>query len=98
MSAWYIFNSLGFYPVNPASGQYLMGSPLFDEATVTFPQTGRTLTISSPGAPSAPYVKGVAVDGISVASPVLRHSTLMGASSIRFEMSATPEQWAVGTL
>src|SRR3546814_6122524 len=34
MSAWYIFSSMGFYPVNPASGEYVIGSPLFDKVTI----------------------------------------------------------------
>jgi putative alpha-1,2-mannosidase len=34
MSSWYIFSSLGFYPVNPANGKYVIGSPVFDEAVL----------------------------------------------------------------
>ena len=37
MSAWYIFSSLGFYPMNPVSGKYQMGAPLFDKATIQLP-------------------------------------------------------------
>src|SRR5690606_20769340 len=38
MSAWYVFSSLGFYPVNPANGAYVFGSPLFDEAEIELPE------------------------------------------------------------
>lgn len=44
MSAWYIFSALGFYPVNPASGEYVTGSPHFDKATLNL-ENGRTFTI-----------------------------------------------------
>ena len=37
MSAWYIFTALGFYPLNPASGDYMIGSPLFRKVTVELP-------------------------------------------------------------
>ena len=37
MSAWYIFSSIGFYPVNPTNGSYVFGSPLFDEVKINLP-------------------------------------------------------------
>ena len=37
MSAWYIFSSIGFYPVNPSNGAYVFGSPLFDEVSINLP-------------------------------------------------------------
>ncbi|KAF7354596.1 Glycoside hydrolase family 92 protein [Mycena sanguinolenta] len=40
MSAWYLFSALGFYPVNPASGEYVVGSPFFDKVTVNLPAVG----------------------------------------------------------
>ncbi len=40
MSAWYIFSSLGFYPMNPVSGKYQMGAPLFDKAKFNYLQEG----------------------------------------------------------
>ena len=44
MSAWYIFSALGFYPVNPANGVYVFGSPLIDEATIALPG-GKTFRV-----------------------------------------------------
>lgn len=38
MSAWYVFSSMGFYPVNPASGEYMIGSPIFDKVTINNPK------------------------------------------------------------
>ena len=48
-SAWYIFSALGFYPVCPASGEYAVGTPLFEKAEVALPG-GKTLTITAEGA------------------------------------------------
>ena len=46
MSAWYIFSSLGFYPVTPASNEYIIGSPLFDKATINL-EDGKTFTVAT---------------------------------------------------
>ena len=46
MSAWYIFTAIGFYPVNPASAQYMIGSPLFTRATLNLPN-GKRFEISA---------------------------------------------------
>ncbi|KAI2601883.1 glycoside hydrolase family 92 protein [Hypoxylon sp. NC1633] len=103
MSAWYIFSALGFYPVNPASDEYVIGSPFFEKVTLRLP-TGaasggevggseRTLVIEAPNATFKPYVKGLSVDGRSIDRPTLRHEEIVVASLIRFEMSETPTRW-----
>ncbi|KAG6909199.1 hypothetical protein DXG01_001505 [Tephrocybe rancida] len=69
MSSWYIFGAMGFYPVNPVSGEYVIGSPFFDKITIGLPPTPeqkdkhrkRTLTISAAGAPTKPYIKSLTV-------------------------------------
>ncbi|OTA95294.1 glycoside hydrolase family 92 protein [Hypoxylon sp. CO27-5] len=106
MSAWYVFSALGFYPVNPAGDEYVVGSPFFERVTLRLPagvDTGgelgyavgkeRTLVIEAPGATSKPYVKGLSVDGQPVGRPILRHGEIVRASLIRFEMSETPTGW-----
>ena len=103
MSAWYIFSALGFYPVNPASDEYVVGSPFFEKVTIRLPPgaaTGgdvseeeRTLVISAPGAPTHPYVKSLKVDGRAVTTPVLKHGDIVRAHKIEFEMSETPTNW-----
>jgi putative alpha-1,2-mannosidase len=98
MSSWYILNSLGFYPVNPASAEYLIGSPVFDKVEVQFPLAASPLTITAEGASGKPYVAGVAVDGQSIAAPVLQHKTLMQTKSLDFSMSAEPQMWGANQL
>ncbi|KAK3942772.1 glycoside hydrolase family 92 protein, partial [Diplogelasinospora grovesii] len=108
MSAWYVFSALGFYPVNPASDEYVVGSPFFEKVTLRFhpaATTGgnavehgekgeRTLTITAPGAPTSPYVKSLKVDGRDVTgAPVLRHKDIVTAQRIEFEMSDEPTTW-----
>jgi predicted alpha-1,2-mannosidase len=102
MSAWYIFSALGFYPVNPASDEYVVGAPWFEKVTIRFPagaSTGgvggneHTLTISAPGAVAKPFVKSLTVDGISIEKPLLHHKQIMTAKTINFEMASTPQDW-----
>ncbi|KAI0161891.1 glycoside hydrolase family 92 protein [Hypoxylon sp. FL1284] len=106
MSAWYVFSALGFYPVNPASDEYVVGSPFFEKVTLRLPAgaaTGgeaeaagggeRTLVIEAPGAVAKPYVTGLSIDGKPVDRPVLRHGNIMGAEVITFEMSEAPTTW-----
>jgi putative alpha-1,2-mannosidase len=84
--------------VNPASGEYLFGSPLFDEISIKLPQTGRVLSIIAAGAGTKPFVRSVSIDGTPLASPVLSHEDLMKTSEIVFEMSHLPQNWGKGTL
>lgn len=105
MSAWYVFSALGFYPVNPASDEYVVGSPFFEKVTIQWPDgvasggeaTGkeRSLVISAKEAPTKPYVKGLRVDGTAVTRPVLTHGQIVRAQRIEFEMSETPTTWGV---
>lgn len=98
MSAWYIFNSIGFYPVNPVSAEYMIGAPLFDKVEIQLPQTGRVLTVTAAEAASKPFVRGVAVDGQQIEAPVLSHQMLLHAERIAFDMDAVPQEWAKNTV
>lgn len=106
MSAWYVFSALGFYPVNPASDEYVVGSPFFEKVTIRLPagvSTGgdagaegggeRKLVIQALGAPTKPYVKSLRVDGKPVHRPILTHHQILGAGYIEFEMSEKPTSW-----
>ncbi|KAK3068123.1 hypothetical protein LTR53_014544 [Teratosphaeriaceae sp. CCFEE 6253] len=103
MSAWYVFSALGFYPVNPASTDYIVGAPFFEKVTIRLPAGAATggvvggeeheLVITGPGAPTMPFVKGLTVDGVAVETPVLTHQQIVNARSIAFEMASTPQVW-----
>jgi predicted alpha-1,2-mannosidase len=99
MSAWYIFSALGFYPVNPASDEYIVGTPFFDEVKISLPKGplggGQTLVISAPGAGTEgkSYIKALKVDGKSIYQPLLQHSQIVRARRIEFEMSNQPTSW-----
>jgi putative alpha-1,2-mannosidase len=99
MSAWYVFSALGFYPLNPASTEYVVGAPFFEKVTIRLPAGAATggvggeeheLVITAPGAPTMPFVKSLAVDGVAIEKAVLTHEQIVGASHIAFEMADEP--------
>ncbi|KAJ5085046.1 hypothetical protein N7532_009817 [Penicillium argentinense] len=104
MSAWYLFTALGFYPVNPASDEYIVGTPFFEKVSIRLPTGAATggqvtnraekvLVISAPGAPSKPYVQSLKVNGKDIDLPILKHRDIVTATSIEFEMSEAPTAW-----
>lgn len=98
MSAWYLFSALGFYPVDPVSLEYVVGTPFFDKVTIQLPAASQPLVISSAGAPTKPYIKSLTVNGKPRDAPIIKHEDIAAGGSIEFEMSETPEAWASGVL
>jgi len=96
LSAWYVFSSLGLYPV-PGADYYMIGRPLFPLARIDMGD--HLLTIEAPGAGDANiYVQGVSLDGLPIESAVIRHADLTGASILHFEMGPSPSDWGSGGL
>jgi len=62
MSAWYIFSSLGFYPVNPCGGIYVFGSPYIDAATLNIGETPMQIKVHDQGQ-DRPYIKKITLNG-----------------------------------
>lgn len=91
MSAWYIFSSLGFYPVTPGSSNYALGSPLVKEAIIHL-DNGKTLTITANNQNKDNiYVNRVSINGKVLESTQLAHQDIMNGGDIVFEMSNTPK-------
>jgi hypothetical protein len=97
MSAWYLLSAMGFYPVNPASGQYAVGSPFFDRVELQLPGASRPLVITSPGAASRPYVQGLSLNDSPITKPFLSHADLTGGGNLAFTMNEAPQSWAAST-
>jgi len=100
MSAWYIFSAMGFYPVNPVSGEYVVGSPLFERISIDLnsphhPSStpSKKLTITAIGARSKPYIKSLTINGIGIARPVIKHEQIANGAEVVFEMSDEIEMW-----
>lgn len=90
MSSWYIFSSLGFYPVNPANGRYLFGSPIFDEATLQMPRGKSFHMICKNNSFQNKYIQSVTLNGKKYTKLYLEHSDLVKGGELIFEMGPKP--------
>ncbi|MFC0516723.1 GH92 family glycosyl hydrolase [Mucilaginibacter angelicae] len=91
-SAWYIFSAMGFYPVTPASDQYVLGAPLFKKVTVNL-ENGKTITINAPkNSADNKYVNTLTVDGKPYTNNWLSHKGLLNGAVLDFDMQATPNK------
>jgi len=90
MSAWYIFSSLGFYPVTPGSTTYALGSPLVKEAILQL-ENGKTLKIiANNQSAEHVFVSEVKLNGQLIIGNEIEHQDLMEGGELIFEMSKTP--------
>jgi predicted alpha-1,2-mannosidase len=89
-SAWYLFSAMGFYPVCPASDQYVLGAPLFKKVTLNL-ENGKKVLISAPqNSDTNRYIKSLQVNGKSYSQNWLSHQSLMQGAVIKADMVASP--------
>lgn len=90
MSAWYLFSALGFYPVNPVSGEYVLGSPELESATIKL-ENGKTFTvIANNQSDQNIYVESMALNGAPLERFFITHEEIMQGGKLIFNMSAEP--------
>lgn len=91
MSAWFIFTSLGFYPVAPGSNQYVIGRPFVDKAVLHLPN-GNTFTIVAEHLSSSnAFIRSVTLNGKPLSRLFLRHEEIMQGGELYFLMSPKAE-------
>jgi predicted alpha-1,2-mannosidase len=91
-SAWYVFSALGFYPVAPGTGEYVLGSPLFRKATVTL-DNGSMLVIRAPeNSPENVFVDEVTMNRKRVVVNYVTHKQLTAGGTLEFRMSPVPDR------
>jgi predicted alpha-1,2-mannosidase len=95
MSAWYIFSSLGFYPVCPGSGQYVIGAPSIKEAKIKL-ENGKTFVIKAPNYTDKHiYIKSVTLNGKNWNKAYINHTDIVKGGELIFKMSKHPnKKWA----
>ena len=87
MSAWYVFSAMGFYPVNPISGKYEIGTPLFPETKLYLPN-GNIFTVRAPRVNKENiYIQGVKVNNEPYDKSYITHEQIMSGATIEFEMT-----------
>lgn len=96
MSAWYVFATIGLYPLAPSTGSYVLVPPSVRRTVLR--QPGGTETVIEVAAGSAgASVASVTVDGSPWTSVSIPHAVVVSASHIVFTLSETPQGWASGT-
>ncbi|MBS1855804.1 MAG: GH92 family glycosyl hydrolase [Acidobacteria bacterium] len=98
MSAWYVISALGFYAVNPASGNYVFGTPLFTRATVDLGQGRRLVIEASRRSPSDKYIQSVTLNGAPYDRVWFSHRDVGQGGSLVFQMSGQPNPAFAATL
>lgn len=92
MSAWYLFSTLGFYPVAPGAAKYQLGSPAINKAVIKL-ENGNTFTIEANSqSDKNVYVQKVLLNGKQLEQPVISHEDIMKGGSLVFFMSDKPKK------
>lgn len=94
MSAWYLFTALGIYPVNPASGDYMIGSPMFRRMSLRMANGKRFTVIADNNSSTNVYIQSATLNGKPLAKPVIRYEDMMAGSTLHFVMGPKPSHWA----
>ena len=89
-SAWYVFTALGFYPVCPGSGEYVMGAPYFKSATLHL-ENGKSVVFSAPdNSDENRYIKSMTVNGKKYTRNYINHFELLKGGKYVFDMENEP--------
>jgi predicted alpha-1,2-mannosidase len=96
MAAWYVFSALGFYPVNPNSGIYAIGSPLVTKATLKLDRkhyAGRSFTVTAENnGPQNIYIQSAKLNGKPLLRPWIKHEEILAGGKLSFIMGPNPNQ------
>lgn len=99
MSAWHVLSSLGIYPAMAGTDQYVIGSPIFDSATIQLgaPFGSGKLVINAPQtSATARYVQSVTLDGQPLNQSWITSSQLASGATVNVAMGESRSQWGVG--
>lgn len=88
MSAWYVFACLGFYPVNPCGGEFVLGAPQVPGATLRLAGGKRFKVVAKNFSRDNLFVKTVSLNGNPIASGVLHYEDIVKGGALVFEMGA----------
>lgn len=89
-SAWYVFSALGFYPVAPGTGEYVLGTPLFRHVRIHL-ENGKTVTINAPAnSDENRYIDRLTIDGKPTDATFVTLGSLNSGATLDFTMSPRP--------
>ncbi len=91
-SAWYVFSSMGFYPVCPGTDEYVLGSPQFDKVTLTLENGNEFVITANNNSKENVYVNAVELNGTSYDKNYVKHVTIQNGGTMNFSMDSTPNK------
>jgi predicted alpha-1,2-mannosidase len=96
MSAWAVWSMMGMYPANPASGEYVFGSPMLDEVTIKLPANKKMVIRTKNNAKDHPYIQSVTLNGKPYTKNYIDHATMLKGGMLVFVMGDKPnKKWGV---
>ena len=93
MSAWYIFSAAGFYPVNPANGIYILGSPAVNEATFHLPHNKKFTIKAINNSNENVYIQSASFNGRPYTKSWFTHAMLMNGGALLLTMGNKPSDF-----
>lgn len=91
-SAWYVFSALGFYPVCPATDEYVFGGPLFDKAEISLPNGNTISILAEDNGKDNRYVQQLLLDGQAHSKNFVTHGELLKGAKIDVKMGSEPNK------
>jgi len=95
MSAWYVFSSLGFYPVTPGSNHYIIGGPLWDKATINLENGNQFTIVAENLSPENHYIQYASLNGEPLDRTYLTHEEITRGGILEFQMTDQLSTWGV---
>ena len=92
MSAWYILSSMGFYSVAPGQDIYVIGTPLFNKATINLENGNQFVIDAKSISPQNVYIQSVQLNGEVYSKSYIRHNDIMNGGNLIFEMGDKPNK------
>jgi len=94
MSAWYVFSAIGFYPVNPGSGVYIIGDPLFKKVTIDMGDSPPfTIRAAYPGVEEKQYIQGALLNGEDYEKAWITYAELRSGGTLTLILGNEPGRW-----
>jgi len=92
MSAWYVFSSMGLYPMNPASGEYEIGSPIFEKAKINL-EGGKSFVIEAENVSDKNfYIQSATLNGVPFNKTAISHQQIVQGGILHFVMGSEPNK------
>jgi len=92
MSAWYIFSCMGFYPVNPCGGEYVIGAPQLEKSTINLSGGKKFIVETINFSSTNIYVQSIELNGVEYTKNSILHQDIMKGGVLRFTMGPIPKK------